>query len=913
MSSLPEGTVTFVFTDLEGSTRLWEEHPEGMLDALARHDEILRFAVEAHAGQVVKTTGDGVHATFATAHDAVAAAVDAQRALTAEVWQLPEPLRVRVGVHTCEAQVRDGDYYGSEVNRAARLMSLAHGGQILVSLATSALVRDRSVELVDLGEHHLRDLTHAERVFQVQAPGLASAFPPLRSVDASPGNLPRQVTSFVGREPEIAAVAELVRQGSLVTLTGVGGVGKTRLALQVAGEVVPHFPDGAWVCELAPISDQGAVLEALAATLRVPAFPGRSLEESLLDYLAAKRLLLVLDNCEHLLVAVARQVDVILQRCAQVVVLATSREGLGVAGERIVAVPSLDVPAGDAPVDDLLHADAVRLFADRAHAANHNFVLTDENALVVGVLCRRLDGIPLAIELAAARVRSMAPDDLVARLDQRFKLLTRGSRAALERHQTLRATIDWSYDLLGPTERDVFDRMSVFAGGCDLAAAEHVLSDDTLDTPDIDDLLGHLVDKSLVVADTTHHGVRYRSLETIRQYAAERLEASGGAAGVRRRHAEHYVAFAEAAGRGLRSRDQLEWAPRCERETDNLRAVLDWAVEHDQVDTALRLVAPLAVNGMAVGYTAMDWAETAMAIPGSDDHPLAARVAAWAGWGAVMRADYDAAVRFVERARTAEERRATHDPEPCQAPATLALFTGNVHEAARHADEWVARARSTGTAYDLTNALVMQASTRQIDHPEEAITIAEEAVRAGRAAGLASATSNALMFLAGMLWDRDFDRSFEILDEALRRAREIGDRMTTSQVPFLQGWTYAQLGEWHAALEFAADAASQKLALGDAHFFAASCGLAAVALARLGRLEPAAVLLGAAGPEVEFAPEVVRASRARAKQATLDGLGEDRVAELARQGAALDSTALVGLIRSEASRLSGHRSPTTDT
>ena len=558
VNELPSGTVTFLFTDIEGSTRLWEEHPEAMKVALARHDAILRDAVAEHDGHVVKTTGDGVHAVFATAHDALDAAVAMQRGLAVESFGETGRLRVRMGLHTCEAEYRDGDYFGSEVNRAARLMSVAHGGQVVVSSVTVGLVRDGSVEFVDLGEHRLRDLTTTERVLQVLAPGLTREFPPLRSLDAMPGNLPRQVTTFVGREAEIASLAELVRDAPLVTLTGVGGVGKTRLALQVATEVVARFPDGAWLCEFASATDPGAVWDTLAASLRVQPFPGRSLEESALEYLTAKRLLLVLDNCEHLLDAIAGLVDAIARRCPQVSVLATSREGLALAGERIVAVPTLGVPRADAAGDARMHADAVQLFADRAAAAQHDFALTDHNIETVAVLCRRVDGIPLAIELAAARVRSMSPEDLVARLDQRFKLLTRGSRATLERHQTLRSTIDWSYDLLDSTERLALDRLSVFAGGCDLAAAEVVLAGDDLDAFDVDDVLAQLVDKSLVVVERDDTGVRYRLLETIRQYAAERLQTDGDTAVVRRGHAEHYTTRAEEAGPHLRSREQLE-------------------------------------------------------------------------------------------------------------------------------------------------------------------------------------------------------------------------------------------------------------------------------------------------------------------------------------------------------------------
>jgi class 3 adenylate cyclase len=476
--------VTFLFTDIEGSTRAWEEQSEAMRVALAVHDEFVRHAIEAHGGYLVKSTGDGAFAVFGGADEGVGAAVTAQLALVEADWPDDVVLRVRMGLHVGPATEQGGDYLGLEVNRAARLTSVAHGGQIVCSAAVGELVREQFA-LVDLGEHRLRDLQSSVHVFQVDAPGLRSEFPPLRSLDTLPGNLPRQVTTFVGREEEIASLADLVRVTSLVTLTGVGGVGKTRLALQVAAEAVAEFPNGAWLCEFAPVADPGAVWETLAGSLRLQPFPGRSIEESVLEYLAARRLLLVLDNCEHLLDAIARQVTAIGQRCARVSVLATSREGLALAGERIVAVPSLGVPADDSDMNALMGADSVRLFSDRARAAKNVFVLSDRNASAVGVLCRRLDGIPLAIELAAARVRSLSPEDLVARLDRRFKLLTRGSRAALERHQTLRSTIDWSYDLLEPVERRALDRLSVFAGGCDLAAAEAVLAADDLDVWDV--------------------------------------------------------------------------------------------------------------------------------------------------------------------------------------------------------------------------------------------------------------------------------------------------------------------------------------------------------------------------------------------------------------------------------------------
>jgi class 3 adenylate cyclase len=359
MPELPTGTVTFLFTDLEGSTRLWEDHPEAMKAALARHDEILRDAVEKRGGHVVKTTGDGLHAAFAVAADAVTAATDAQRALLAEEWVLPEPLRVRMGLHTGGAEIRDGDYYGPAVNRAARVSAAAHGGQVVVSHATEELIRDdlpAGAALTDLGEHRLRDLARPERVYQVDAPGLPDAFPPLRSIDAFPSNLPLQLSSFVGREREIANIAKELHDARLVTLTGVGGVGKTRLSIQVAAEVLPHYPDGVWLCELAAATDPDTLIQVVASTLGVAQRPGLDLAASILEYLRGRELLVVLDNCEHLLDAAGRLSEGILRECANVRILATSREGLGVEGERVVALRSLAVPEVGAGSDDVARA-----------------------------------------------------------------------------------------------------------------------------------------------------------------------------------------------------------------------------------------------------------------------------------------------------------------------------------------------------------------------------------------------------------------------------------------------------------------------------------------------------------------------------------------------------------------------------
>ena len=445
MAGLPSGTVTFLFTDVEGSTRLWEEHSDAMQRALARHDELIRHAIDAHDGYVVKTTGDGFHAVFDTADAAAMAALDAQVALAAEPWGEIGSLRVRMGLHTGTAEQRDGDYYGSVLNRAARLMSVAHGGQVLVSQVTEQLIRDvvpSEVEIVDLGEHRLRDLAAAMHVFQLSRAALVLEFPPLRSLDSAAGNLPVQRSSFVGRERELERLGTLLKDRRLLTLTGVGGVGKTRLALQAAADAFAAFPGGAWIAELARTGDPDAVASVVAAALGAVRQPHRSDVDVVCDHLGTTRAVLMLDNCEHVLDAAADLAAAVLDRCAGVVVVATSREPLDLDGEQVVPVRPLD-PA----------TEAISLFAERARAADPEFELTPEAELAVQEICRRLDGVPLAVELAAARVDTMAVEEIAARLDDRFRLLSSGRRRSTDRHQTLRATLEWSHQLLDDDER----------------------------------------------------------------------------------------------------------------------------------------------------------------------------------------------------------------------------------------------------------------------------------------------------------------------------------------------------------------------------------------------------------------------------------------------------------------------------
>jgi predicted ATPase/class 3 adenylate cyclase len=506
------GTVTFLFTDIEGSTRLWQLDEQAMRAAVGRHDELLGQLVAVHGGKVFSTMGDGVAAAFGSASSAVAAALAAQDALAADAWPITVPIRVRMGIHTGEAELRDGDYFGSAVNRAARLMAVGHGGQVLCSQATAALV-DSEVVMVDLGEHRLRDLDRPMRVFQVGG----GSFAPLRSLDAFRGNLPRQVTSFVGREQEVAAVVEALAEAPVVTLTGVGGVGKTRLALQAAADALPRYRDGAWLVELGSVRDGAQVVDTAIGAFSLTVGPGARTDHALVEFLRNKQLVLVIDNCEHLIAAAAALVSHVIASCPGVAVLVTSREALAVGGERIIAVPSLAGPPPDAGLDTVAASAAVRLFVDRAVAVDAGFALSDANAAAVATVCRRLDGIPLAIELAAARTPTMSPAELVSRLDRRFRVLAGGRRGAVERHQTLRAAIDWSYELLTVDQQLRLARLSVFAGGCTLDAAEAVCAGEPVAADDVLDVLAGLVARSLVIALHDGQVTRYRLLETVRQ------------------------------------------------------------------------------------------------------------------------------------------------------------------------------------------------------------------------------------------------------------------------------------------------------------------------------------------------------------------------------------------------------------
>jgi predicted ATPase/class 3 adenylate cyclase len=576
--ALPSGTVAFLFTDIEGSTQRWESHRDAMPAAIERHDAVLQNIVAQHGGYVFKRMGDAFCAVFRTARDAVATAYDAQHALMKEDFSAVDGLKVRMAVHVGHADERNGDYFGPSVNRVARLLAIGYGGQVLVSGATADLVQGEmpaQTGLRDLGSHRLKDLAQAEQVYQLTAPDLPQKFFTLKSLDALPNNLPLQLTSFIGRENEIKQVRMLLGAQRLVSLVGTGGVGKTRLGLQVGADLLDQFEDGVWFVELAPLSDGTLILNELAPLFGVQAAGDRPLLDALLSALRSKRALLIVDNCEHLVDPAAEIIEKILRGCSNIRVLATSREALKIAGEAVHRVASLDESA------------AIALFADRAKASTDAFELTPQTTITVSKICKRLDGIALAIELAAARVRALDVDELFTRLDERFRILTGGSRTALPRQQTMRALIDWSHDLLAQPEQALFRRVAVFAGGFTLDAATAICTDDELQSWDVLDLLASLVDKSLVVTEINESvssagKLRYRLLESTRQYAAEKLEGSGERDRLRRKHAEYFMKMAQRAEQSWGATPTRTWLAPLDPEIDNFRAALDWALAEKQ-------------------------------------------------------------------------------------------------------------------------------------------------------------------------------------------------------------------------------------------------------------------------------------------------------------------------------------------
>jgi predicted ATPase/class 3 adenylate cyclase/DNA-binding CsgD family transcriptional regulator/tetratricopeptide (TPR) repeat protein len=663
---LPTGTVTFVLADIEGSVRLWEADRAAMTFAVRRLDGIVDEEVGRHRGvrPVEQGEGDSFVAAFAQATDAMEGTLAIQRAVAEEPWPGGIELRIRIAVHTGEAQLRDeANYVGNAINRAGRLRSLAHGGQVLVSPTTFELVADGlpdGAALRDLGLQRLRDLARPLRVYQLLHPSLPETFPPLRSLEVLTQNLPAPLSSFIGRETEMAEIEQALGATRLLTLTGSGGCGKTRLAIQAVRATADRYPDGMWFADLAAVQDPSAVSRVVLAALGRKEEPDRSVEDTLIEQLRPRQALLLLDNCEHLLGACARLTEVLLASCPALSILATSREPLRVEGEAAWRVPSMATPHVGSQ-NSLATYDAVRLFIDRAVQARSNFTVNNDNAPAVAAICQQLDGIPLAIELAAARVRSLTPEQIATGLSDRFRLLRGGARTSLPRQQTLSASVDWSHDLLDEPERILLRRLSVFVGGFTLDAAERVTATDGIDAYDVLDLISSFVDKSLVVMDEEEASARYRLLETIRQYAGDRLDAAGESDVIRERHAGWCADFADTAQSFLAGPDQATWFARLETEHDNLRAALDWAVVTPCPQVGLRIVASLTWfwNVHSHWHEAVRWADKLLAVSTDADGPLR-DVAEWTAEGMRgMIGEVDVAITLMEQ--TAAHGRETGD------------------------------------------------------------------------------------------------------------------------------------------------------------------------------------------------------------------------------------------------------------
>lgn len=607
MTSKPTGTVTFLFTDIEGSTQLAQKHPEKWELLRDRHHAILQSVMDAHNGYVFQTIGDAFCVAFHTARDGVNAAINAQRQLQNENWG-ETPIKVRMGIHTGEAEKRRNDYRGYlTLARVQRVMSAAYGEQALLSNATAELIHGQlpeGITLRDMKENRLKGWTTPEHLWQVVAADLQQDFPPLSTLNSAPNNLPIQVTSFVGRENEIAELKQSLTKTRLVTLTGSGGTGKTRLSLQVAAEILDRFKDGVWFIELAPITDPDLVPNTVANILGVREESGRPLMTTLIDWFSDRELLIILDNCEHLLDACARFTDAALRRSHEIRILASSREALGIAGETAYRVPSLPTPnpKQQLSLEQLEESESVQLFFERAAQTLPTFKMTNANSLAITQICHRLDGIPLAIELAAARVKVLSLEQIAARLDDRFRLLTGGSRTALPRQQTLRALIDWSYQLLSEPESLLFRRLAVFVGGWTLEAAEVVCGFGEIAAVDILELLTHLVDKSLIIVETIGKESRYRRLETIRQYAREKLFETEEAAQIRDCHLDYFRTLAEKAEFEIVNASQVAWLKQLNDEFDNIRTGLEWSREN-RVQDGLRLGSAIWRFCLRYGYT----------------------------------------------------------------------------------------------------------------------------------------------------------------------------------------------------------------------------------------------------------------------------------------------------------------------
>ena len=908
--SLPSGTVTFLFTDIEGSTRLLQQLGEKYATVLADHDRLLREICESHHGKVVDIHGDSFFVAFSRALDAINAVVQCQRALASHSWPDGVSVRARMGLHTGEPQVNASGYMGIDVHRAARISAVAHGGQVLLSQTTHDLVESElSADVIfrDLGEHRLKDLRQPKRLYQLVISDLPSDFPPLKSLNVSPSNLPIQLTSFIGREKEIAEVSQAIGEYRLVTLTGPGGSGKTRLALQVASEMVELFHDGVFFVALAPITDSGLVVSAIAQFLGISEIPGHSILDSLKDYLQSKSLLLLLDNFEQV-ISTAPLVAELLVTGSRLKILVTSREALRISGEHEYFVPPLALPnLKQLPsVESLSQYAAVGLFLERARAVKPDFRITSDTAPAIAEICYRLDGLPLAIELAAARVKLLPPRAMLKRLEKRLEFLTGGARELPARQQTLRNAIAWSYDLLDENEQKLFRQLSVFVGGCTLDAVEAV-SGDHQAYPSLLDHFGSLLDKSLLrEVEGISDEPRFIMLELLREFGLEQLEASGEQETIRHHHANFFLSLAEQAEAKLESADQLDWINRMEQEHDNLRGALEWSkTANGAGEICLRLAGALGLFWEARGYfsegrerlsavLSMEFARGRTAVH--------AKLLARAAELAYRQSDYAMTVELAE-----ESLAIYREVGDQQGIASVLIKLGNAateagdyETASGFLEEALMTWQELGDKHGTARALISLgwAALRPGDYElanarlEAALAISRE-LEDTRSIGFELSGLGEVALRQG-----DYGRATQLLEESLELRRQLGSKWGIGVSLGTLGWVAIREGDWSRALTRLGESLEVRQEIGDK----GGCAwclerLAEVALAQ-GKPEKAVRLLSAAaalrisiGSVIDPVDQLEYQNRRTSLRAEL---GEEQFAKIWEEGRSMTLEQAIG-------------------
>ncbi len=858
MANLPSGTVTFLFTDIEGSTRLLQQLGDKFAILNAGQDQLLRQAWEANHGTVVTTQGDSFFVAFSRAMDAVNAAVQAQQALARQAWPEGVSVRVRMGLHTGEPQISLSDYVGMDVHRAARIAAVAHGGQVLISQTTRDLIENQlpaDMALHDLGNHRLKDLRRPMHLYQLVIAGLPSDFPPLKSLEASPNNLPVQLTSFIGRSKEMSEVKELLSKERLLTLTGPGGSGKTRLALQAAAEMIDQFHDGVFFVALAPISDPGLVASTIAQPLGLRETAGRSIVDSLKDYLQSKSVLLFLDNFEQVISA-APLITELLVSCSELKILITSREGLHISGEREYPVPPLGLPdlSQHPSLESLSQYAAVELFIQRAQAVKPDFNITNETAPAVAEICYRLDGLPLAIELAAARIKLLPPRAMLARLEHSLEFLTGGARDLPARQQTLRNAIAWSYDLLNEDDKKLFRWLSVFVGGCTLEAVETVAGEQ-LEPISVLDRVGSLVDKSLLrEVEETSNEPRYVILEVLREYGLEQLEASGEQDAIRFSHAGFFLGLAEQAAASLESAEQVLWMNRMEQEHDNLRSALEWSKTAEGAgELCLRLASALGLFWETRGYFS-EGRERLSAVLKTEaaQGRTAARASllARAAELAYRQSDYPATTSFA--AESLAIYREVGDRQGMASAliklANAATEVGDYVAASGHLEEALAIWRELDDKHGIARALISLGwnALRPGDY-QLASTRLEEALALSRQLEDTRSMGFELSGLGEVaLRQGESQRAARLVEESLELRRRLGNKWGIGVSLGILGWAALRQGDWDRAAARLGESLEVRREIGDKSG-STWCleRLAEVALGR-GQAEKAARLFGAA-------------------------------------------------------------------